>query len=260
MGKKIELLNDICPEIDDDMNKYYYDEETTDTAIVYQIFNVNNEKSYIGRAHSYVKNGNQEIRRHGAKDRFYRHWLAAKNNDNDCPIFYEALRESDILDWFVFTLRICSKKHVKEWETKLTKEHNTSDPEYGYNYFVGDNKPNNKEHLAKYQSAKALSNAQRAVNGQLRKMPHSKDLPANINYRVSKRNGAVCGEGYFVQIKINGKLYNKAFLSMHESMESKLNRAVAQLELFKKQASTNNNNNNNNKSGSKSSVKRSANA
>ena len=52
---------------------------------------------------------------------------------------------------------------------------------FGYNYFVGDNKPNDSKHLLKYQTAKAESNANRAVGGTLRRKENSKNLPPNIN-------------------------------------------------------------------------------
>jgi hypothetical protein len=120
----------------------------------------------------------------------------------------------------------------------LTKYYQTSNPKYGYNYFVGDNKPDSKQHLLKYKTAKAQSNVNRATNGQMKRTTKGKNLPANINHRISrKKDGTICGEGYFVQIKINGKLYNKAFLSMNETMESKLEQAKKQLEKFRQEAS-----------------------
>jgi len=233
------LLNDSFPKIDQKKNGAFYAKETIETGVVYQAFNLKEGKSYIGRVSSYEKHGDHPMTRYGAKGRFRRHW---SNKDSDlaydeCPIFYDVLRRSDLEDWFIFTLKVCSLKHLKEYETRLTKLYNTSDPEYGYNYFVGDNKPNSSEHLKKYQSAKAKSNADRAVGGGLRQKEHSKNLPPNINYRKTIKDGIVVSEGYFVQIKINGKLYNKAFLSKFDTMETKLDQAKAQLDEFKKNAS-----------------------
>lgn len=235
---KVTLLNDLYPELDTDVNGHFYVQETLDTGVVYRAFNIMNDKSYIGKAYSYVKNGKQKCRRHGGKDRFYRHWLSAHNNEiSDCPIFYEELRKTNINDWFIFTLKVCSKKHLKEWETKLIKEYQSSDPKYGYNYFVGDNKPNSEVHLLKYQNDKAKSNANRAIGGGLRRQDHSKNLPPNINYRVTRKpDGTVKSEGYFVQIKIHGKLYSKAFLSLKDTMDAKLRKAKDQLKLFKQDA------------------------
>lgn len=235
---KIVLLNDLYPEMDKDMNGEFYDMETVDTAVIYRVLNIGTLKSYIGKAFSYEKHGKKKQSIYGAKGRFKRHWSNkdSESAQNDCPIFYKALRNSHIHDWFIFTLKVCSKKHLKEWETKLVKEYKTSNPAYGYNYFVGDNKPDNETYLATYQSNKAKSNVNRAVNGKLKRKGHSKDLPSNINYRAVKRKGKVVSEGYFVQIKIADTLYNKAFLSMSQTMPEKLELAKSQLEAFKKEA------------------------
>lgn len=235
MEKRIELLNDCVPSLDQELNGKYYDLENADTAVIYQFYNMNTKKSYIGKAYSFVKNGVEKNRRHGSKDRFYKHWIASESDkDNDCPVFYKVLRKSNPLDWFILTIKVCSKQHAKEWETKLIKLHKTYDPKYGYNYFVGDNRPADSVYLKKYQSAKAKSNADRAIGGGLRQKEHSKNLPPNINYRRSEKNGTVT-EGYFVQIRLNGKLYNKAFLSKFDSMENKLELAKNQLALFRKE-------------------------
>lgn len=108
---------------------------------------------------------------------------------------------------------------------KFIEEHKTSNPKKGYNINVGDDKPNDPLYLLKYQSAKAASNAARAANGALKKKAHNKDLPANINYRKKTNKDGSIGEGYFVQIKIDGHLYNKAFLSSAMTMEDKLEAA-----------------------------------
>ena len=214
MGKKIVLLNDLFPDMD--MDDDYYDEETEETRVVYRILNIMSDKSYIGKTYSYVGHGKRKSLRYGAIGRFKRHWLNRNSEiaQNECSIFYEALRNSEIHDWFIFTLKVCPKKYLKKWETIMTKKYRTPNSKYGYNYFVGDNKPNDKIYLAKYKSRKAEANVNRAKDGKLRREKHSKNLPSNINYRLSKKkDGTICGEGYFVQIKINGKLYNKAFLS-----------------------------------------------
>nr|URM62320.1 endonuclease [Mimivirus sp.] len=55
--KKIKLLNDIIPEIDQDANGDKYLKENKDTGVIYDIYNVKTNKSYIGKACSYVKHG-----------------------------------------------------------------------------------------------------------------------------------------------------------------------------------------------------------
>ena len=237
-GEKLELLNDLLPQLDQNYNGVFYDQENEDTGVIYMIYNIAEDKAYIGKAFSYVKNGNQKIRRHGAKDRFYKHWMAAHNNVVvDCPIFYEALRNSDLHDWIVFTIKVCPKDELKTWETDLVEQYDTSNPQFGYNYFVGDNKPNNKEILAKYQKAKANSNINRAKDGAMRNKKYNKDLPPNIYCRIHKdKNGKIHKRGYFVRIKINGKVYTQEFTSKDDSDEEKLAKAKKQLKVFKKKA------------------------
>ncbi|AVL94697.1 group I intron endonuclease [Moumouvirus australiensis] len=237
--EKIILLNDIIPDVDKDINGDMYDQENNDTGVIYKIYNVYTGKSYIGKAYSYVGHGKKKPLKYGARGRFKRHW---SNKDsplacNECPVFYEALRSSELEDWFIFTLKVCNKKYLANWEKKLIEKENTSNPKYGYNYFVGNKKPDNEIHLENYQLSKAISNVKRAENGALRKSDKTSVLPANIYYRTSKSPNGSIREGYFVQIKLNGKLYNKAFLSMSESMESKMNKAKKQLQIFKNEAS-----------------------
>lgn len=77
---------------------------------------------------------------------------------------------------------------------------------------MGNNKPINEKYLEQYQLSKAESNVKRAIDRKLRRKYHSKNLLPNINYRPSKKkDGTFCSEGYFIQIKINDKLNNKAF-------------------------------------------------
>jgi hypothetical protein len=239
-GVQVQLLNDLDSDEDERINGRFYSQETENTAVVYEAFNMKTGKSYIGSAYSYEKHGDQPSTEYGTKGRFKRHWSNKSSGGrayNDCPVFYEALRNSDIHDWYIFTLKVSHKKHIKRDEKKLIEKLGTYSKKYGYNYLVGTKKPLDAEYNTQYTSAKIKSNVERAVGGKMKNREHSKDLPPNINYRISKKkDGTKCGEGYFVQIKIDGVLYNKAFLSMTETMEVKLQKAIQQLAEFKKQA------------------------
>ena len=248
MPEKHVLLNDLYPELDEDINGPFYDKETEETGVVYRILNIMNGKSYIGKAFSCktIVNcyGNTKLTKYGAKGRFKSHWMCANGNSkkskNDCPIFYKALRNSNLNDWFVFILKVCLKKDLKEWETKLIKEFETYDPKYGYNIFIGNGIPCYCLYLEEYQHKKAESNTRRAINGSMKRTDTNKQLPTYISYYCTKNDGKLVNEGFLVQIKINKILYVKRFLSMKETMKEKLDKAKKQIEIFKKEAKNNN--------------------
>lgn len=73
MPNKLVLLNDLYPELDTDINGYFYDQETEDTGVVYRIENIMDGKSYIGKASSYLNK-----KKHGARGRFKNHWTNKK--------------------------------------------------------------------------------------------------------------------------------------------------------------------------------------
>ena len=234
----VVILNDLCPELDEEWNGEFYDEETPKTGVIYMIWNVEENKAYIGRADSFVKIGIDDFKRHGAKKRFRIHWTNKKNIYNKksravCRLFYEALCNSDILDWFVFTLKICPLEELREWETKLIKKYKTSDPNFGYNLFVGNNKPDNPEHLKEYLLKKAASNTKRAVGGKMKRTETNKNLPTYISYYPVKKGDKLICEGYMARITINGKPYKKVFITMEDSMDEKLEKAKTYIESLK---------------------------
>lgn len=74
-----------------------------------------------------------------------------------------------------------------------------------------------------------------------RKKEHNINLPPNIYYRCTKKNNVIVHEGYFVQIKMDGKLQNKAFLSDKLSLDQKLEVTIKYLtELNAKMVDTTN--------------------
>ena len=64
-------------------------EELDKTGVIYMITNLTNNKKYIGKAYSYVKNGKGRIRKQGANGRFYKHIKASENNSNE--VHYQIL-------------------------------------------------------------------------------------------------------------------------------------------------------------------------
>ena len=201
-------------------------QESEETGVIYIITNNINNKKYIGKAYSYVKNGKQKIRKHGAQDRLYKHVKAVLNNSNEIPLLYEDMRKHGTDKFSVETLEVCLKENLKAKEEYYTKLHKTFEKDIGYNYHVGDNKPKDTDHVKKYEDNKILSNKSRAVDGKLRQSDDVKNLPPNVYKRAN---------GLFAQIKINGILYNKAFLSAKDSDEEKLQKAKLWLANTKQQ-------------------------
>lgn len=214
--------------------------ETNDTGVIYKITNKTNKKFYIGRAYSYEKHGQYPPTKYGSEGRFKRHFTNAHSNDTEtakeCPILYEAIRLDPNKDnWTVETLAVCSKKHLKEYETRYIKNLKSYLPEIGYNYFVGNGKPIDGEHKQEYETKKANTNRERAVGGGMKR--HDAELPANIYCRTSKLPNGNEINGYFVQIKPNGKgekPISKAFMSQKDTDEIKLEKAKAFLAQIKK--------------------------
>lgn len=209
--------------------------ETVDTGIIYKATNTKDgNKSYIGKSRSFVSNGVEKNRKHGAFDRMRRHFSNAfstnKTSSTECPAFYDAIRKTEQKDWTVETIKICGLKHLKENETKYITKYKTHNPEFGYNFMVGDNKPICDVNKIKFETQKAASNRNRAVGGKLKKSDN--DLPPNVYKRTSKI-GEKEIHGYFVQIKINDKYVSKAFMSKYETDEQKLQKAIAHLALLK---------------------------
>jgi hypothetical protein len=201
-------------------------QETEDTGVIYMITNKVNKMKYIGKAFSYEKHGKRPPSYYSAEGRLRRHKSNATRGDVDIPLLYEDMRKHGTDNFTVETLEVCLKKNLKARETHYTKLHKTCEKEIGYNYHVGDNKPKDKEHVKQYEENKVLTNKVRAIDGKLRQSEDVKDLPPNVYKRAN---------GLFAQIKINGTLYNKAFLSSKDSDEEKLKQAKLWLANTKQQ-------------------------
>ena len=213
-------------------------EETLDTGVIYKITNNDNGKCYIGKAFSYKTSSVRNTKyKHGAEGRFSRHWSNANSTNeilaNECPIFYKALKESSKNDWEVTILRICDKKKLKKYETKYITKFESHDPSKGYNYFVADNKPQNEEVKIIYETRKSDANRKRAEGGKMKR--NNDGLPANIYKRTSNLPNGDTIIGYFVQIKINGKLFSKAFMSKNDTEKEKLKKAKKFLKTTKEE-------------------------
>ena len=204
---------------------------------IYIIRNILNKKSYIGVAKKYIKGNRNKYYLYGGDGRFKRHISNAfsknKQNANDCPDFYTAIRKYGSELFICKILKIVSN-NPKDYEKKYILKFNTHNPEYGYNIFISTIKPIYSEKLCIFQKKKEQGNKERAINGILKKKEHSINLPPNINYRcMINKNSGIKHEGYFVQIKTDSILKNKAFLSDKYTMDEKLEMAINYLDKLK---------------------------
>lgn len=191
-------------------------QESEETGVIYMITNKVNNKKYIGKAYSYEKHGKKPPSFYSSTGRLRRHKSNATRGDTEIPLLYEDMRKHGTDNFSVTTLEVCLKADLKARETYYTNLHKTFEKDIGYNYHIGDNKPKDSEHIKQYEDNKVLKNKTRAKDGKLRQSDDVKCLPPNIYKRTN---------GLFAQIKINGTLYNKAFLSAKDTDEEKLQKA-----------------------------------
>lgn len=225
-------MNRLYPDFDERMNGYFYNQENEDTFVVYKIYNWKTFKSYIGKVQSYIKLKNGKNPYYSAHGRFVRHLSnckGAKRAQTECPIFYNALREYDMLCWYVTILRVCKDdKEATEYEKFYINQYMTYHPFFGYNYFISDDKPKYEEYRKDYHIGKAKANHNRALGGKLKRTEQNKGLPPCIKYYkyCSRLTGEITREGYVVEIRVeNGKRISKTFSDSSKTMEQKLKEA-----------------------------------
>jgi group I intron endonuclease len=199
-------------------------EETINTGVIYVVTNIVNNKKYVGKAYSFVKHSRIPQYKHGAKGRFKRHLSNAKNGSIEIPLLYNDMREFGFDNFKVETLEVCLKENLNDREEFHIRNLQTHKDNVGYNYFIGDSKPEDSIHKKEYETKKIESNKMRAIGGGLRRTEDTSSLPPNIYKRKN---------GLFAQIKIDSVLYNKAFFSSLDSDVIKLEKAMAWVALTK---------------------------
>jgi hypothetical protein len=207
-------------------------QETHETGVIYKIINSITGKIYIGYAKSYNERANESFTRRGATGRFKVHLSNAMSMNpdrrNECPALYEDIRNYGSNVFNVSILEIVPISQMKQKEKHYIKLYKSYDSTIGHNIWIGDERPLDEIRLQEFKEQKARGNVNRAVNGAMKREEHSKNLPPNINYRRGKS-----GDGFFAQIKINGTLYNKGFLSQRHGMEERLQMAIEWLTQIK---------------------------
>ena len=106
--------------------------ESTNTGVIYYIWNETNNKFYIGQCISFRFNGE----RHGVENRFKCHIKRALNDHSDCPKFYNAIRKYGTNVWKYKILKICPLNELNNEEKQSIKEYDAI--KFGYNLVEGN--------------------------------------------------------------------------------------------------------------------------
>jgi hypothetical protein len=211
---------------------------------IYLVRNTVNGKLYVGKAWCYARIANGKLYRHGAANRFKRHVTSALGNNsetsNECPAFYHDIRQYGSDAFYVEVLETCDKAVEREREEFHIRNHQSHESNKGYNILLSAKRPIDEQRAECLSAAIADSNHRRSANGALRQSVTTACLPPNVNLRIRRNDdGSIRQQGYFAQIKIGGKLYNRGFMSSKVDMETKLRLATEFIDGIKKEYGTN---------------------
>jgi hypothetical protein len=180
------------------------------------IFPVN--RSYIGQAKIHVNTK----RLKGAERRWREHQcLAIKGKEG--PL-YDVIREYGPENFNIEVLLYCHQREADMYETTIIEAYDSMVTGNGYNQTEGG-----QGFTAETFRLKALPKTPWKTKGE-RKRPEDGDLPKNIRFHKT-----VWGEGYHVGGRRNGKRFGRYYMSIHETMESKLQKAKAWQEYFERE-------------------------
>ena len=179
--------------------------------IVYRVVNLKNGKSYIGKTKSHY--GSVEF---GVKGRLRQHLANAymRSRQNECPLFYRAVRKHGKESFIVETLLECPLDNLDFFEISLIEKYDSSNRKFGYNIALGG-------------KGRTVVEISENVREKISKAQNSGEM----NIRKMFRKGVLVG--YYVRRRQNGKVYNKCFSSTKHSLEENLKLASDYLEGIK---------------------------
>lgn len=187
---------------------------------IYIITNIINNKKYIGQTVTYLSSG----RKYGFKQRWGKHVRDAKNNNDECRVFNNAIRKYGRNSFKVELLIKCNINLLDMYETKFIYMYNTITPN-GYNIESGGTKgkimnEDTKLKLSKVQRFLNVSEDDKEKIIKSMEELNITELPFGVNYTHHRKNNY---EGFTVK-KTNGKL--KSIISNMKSLTEKLDLAL----------------------------------
>lgn len=156
-------------------------------AIIYRIVNTVNGKSYIGKTKSVYG----EKTEYGLKGRWSQHVANSKmpSRQNECPLFYNALRKYGSENFKAETLLHCNLTDMDFYETQMISLYDSTNKNFGYNIAKGGRGRSVVE--ISNEIRQKISKSQRAEGDSMNIKPLFKDKKL-VGYRVRRREkGAV---------------------------------------------------------------------
>jgi hypothetical protein len=239
--------------------------------IIYRIINKTNGKSYIGKTKSHY--GEKYF---GVEGRLKQHLTNAftPSKNNDCPLFYRAIRKYGKNVFQIEILVICDLTEVDKFEISMIELYMTINDKFGYNIALGGRgrsvveiSEEIREKISKSQTdsqlnIKELIKDGKVVGYRVRRrqngIVYGKNFGSSLytvdenfkqaneylekiklriyeNYKLELHKGIYYfGNGYRVNVLINGRKYDKTFSSKKVSMEKKFKYAEEWLDNIRK--------------------------
>lgn len=170
--------------------------------IIYRIYNIFNNKSYVGKTKSIY--GNSTI--YGVEGRWRQHIVNSniESRKNECPLFYNALRKYGKDSFRHETLVHCPLGQVDFYEIKMINIYCSSNRKFGYNVSEGG-------------GGRSVVNVSENVRGKISKSQSTKD---SMNLHDVYRDNILVG--YRISRKDKGKNYQKYFSSQSNALDENL--------------------------------------
>jgi hypothetical protein len=182
--------------------------------IIYKITNKINQKSYIGKTKSHY--GKMKF---GLKGRWRQHKVNAKikSRENECVLFYNALKKYGEDNFIPEILLICDLDSYDNYEIDMIKLYDTTNREFGYNIASGG-------------KGRSVVHVNSEIRNKIYESQKSTDDLVNI--KKFERNGKLVG--YRLKYRNRGIQYQKYFTSTKYTVEENFKKAQEYIENIKK--------------------------
>jgi hypothetical protein len=178
-------------------------------------------KSYVGQVKIHAKKGDSFAKQKGLERRWMEHKSLAQRGKEGPS--YDAIRHYGADSFKLEVLLYCHQREADMYETKMIEAYDSLVTGNGYNQAKGG-----QGFTPETFRLKALPKIPWKTKGE-RKREQDDELPKKIHFHKT-----IWGEGYHVTGRRDGKTFQRYYMSIHETMESKLQNAKAWQEHFER--------------------------